>query len=96
MPKSSPAYSVEEAEEIAQELGYPVVIRPAYTLGGTGGGIAYSVEKLRTIVARGISVSLIGQVLVEESVLGWEELELEVIRDRKGNKITVVEYAHSG
>ena len=89
MPKSSPAYSVEEAEEIAQELGYPVVIRPAYTLGGTGGGIAYNVEELRTIVARGISVSLIGQVLVEESVLGWEELELEVIRDKKGNKITV-------
>ncbi len=89
MPRSSPAYSVEEAEEIAQELGYPVVIRPAYTLGGTGGGIAYNVEELRTIVARGISVSLIGQVLVEESVLGWEELELEVIRDKKGNKITV-------
>ncbi len=89
MPESSPAYSVEEAEEIAQELGYPVVIRPAYTMGGTGGGIAYNVEELRTIVARGISVSLIGQVLVEESVLGWEELELEVIRDKKGNKITV-------
>ncbi|RLG33196.1 carbamoyl phosphate synthase large subunit [Methanosarcinales archaeon] len=89
MPKSSPAYSVEEADEIAQELGYPVVIRPAYTLGGTGGGIAYNAEELRTIAARGISVSLIGQVLVEESVLGWEELELEVIRDKKGNKITV-------
>jgi len=89
MPRSSPAYSVEEAEEIAQELGYPVVIRPAYTLGGTGGGIAYNVEELRIIVTRGISASLIGQVLVEESVLGWEELELEVIRDKKGNKITV-------
>ena len=89
MPESSPAYSVEEAEEIAQELGYPVVIRPAYTMGGTGGGIAYNIEELRTIVTRGISVSLIGQVLVEESVLGWEELELEVIRDKKGNKITV-------
>ncbi|RJS77760.1 carbamoyl-phosphate synthase large subunit [Methanophagales archaeon] len=89
MPKSSPAYSVEEADEIAQELGYPVVIRPAYTLGGTGGGIAYNAEELRTIAARGISISLIGQVLVEESVLGWEELELEVIRDKKGNKITV-------
>jgi carbamoyl-phosphate synthase large subunit len=89
MPKSSPAYSVEESEKIAQELGYPVVIRPAYTLGGTGGGLVYNVEELRTIVARGIAASLIGQVLVEESVLGWEELELEVIRDKKGNKITV-------
>jgi carbamoyl-phosphate synthase large subunit len=89
MPESSPAYSVEAAEKIAQELGYPVVIRPAYTLGGTGGGIAYNVEELRTIVTRGISASLIGQVLIEDSVLGWEELELEVIRDKKGNKITV-------
>lgn len=84
MPESSPAYSVEEAEKIAQELGYPVVIRPAYTMGGTGGGIVYNVEELKTIVTRGISASLIGQVLVEESVLGWEELELEVIRDKKG------------
>ncbi|MBU4341893.1 MAG: carbamoyl-phosphate synthase large subunit [Candidatus Altiarchaeales archaeon] len=89
VPKSSPAYSVEEAERIAQELQYPVVLRPAYTMGGTGGGIAYNVEELRIIVARGLSVSPIGQVLVEESVLGWEELELEVVRDTKGNKITV-------
>ncbi len=89
MPMSSPAYSIEEAEEIVLELGYPVVIRPAYTLGGTGGGIAYNVEELKTIVARGIAASLIGQVLVEESVLGWEELELEVMRDKKGNMITV-------
>jgi carbamoyl-phosphate synthase large subunit len=89
MPKSSPAYSVAEAEKIAQELGYPVVIRPAYTMGGTGGGIVYNVEELKTVVTRGISASLIGQVLVEESVLGWEELELEVIRDKKGSKITV-------
>ncbi len=89
MPQSSPAYSAEEAEQIAQELGYPVVIRPAYTLGGTGGGLVYNVDELRTIVARGIAASLIGQVLVEESVLGWEELELEVIRDKRGNKITV-------
>jgi len=87
--KSSPAYSVEEAEKIAQELKYPVVLRPAYTMGGTGGGIAYTVEELRTIVTRGLSVSPVGQVLVEESVLGWEEHELEVVRDVKGNKITV-------
>ena len=89
MAKSEPCYSVEEAEKIAQELGYPVVLRPAYTMGGTGGGIVYNVEELREVVARGLAASLIGQVLVEECVLGWEELELEVVRDAKGNKITV-------
>ena len=89
MPRSAPATNVEEAEQIAEGLGYPVVVRPAYTLGGTGGGIAWNVEELRTIAARGISFSLIGQVLIEESVLGWEELELEVVRDAKDTKITV-------
>ena len=89
MPRSKPAFSVEEAEEIAAELGYPVVIRPAYTLGGTGGGLVYNVEELRTVASRGISASLIGQVLIEESVLGWEELELEVVRDSKNQMITV-------
>ncbi|HPP81892.1 MAG TPA: carbamoyl-phosphate synthase large subunit, partial [Deltaproteobacteria bacterium] len=89
MPKSALAYSVEEAERIALELGYPVVIRPAYTLGGTGGGLVYNVEELRLVAGRGLSASLIGQVLVEESVLGWEELELEVVRDAKNNMITV-------
>ncbi len=89
MAKSEPSYSVEEAEKIASELGYPVVLRPAYTMGGTGGGIVYNVEELREVVARGLAASLIGQVLVEECVLGWEELELEVVRDEKGNKITV-------
>jgi len=86
---SEPCHSVEEAEEIAEKLKYPVVLRPAYTMGGTGGGIAYNVEELRTIVSRGLSVSPIHQVLVEESVLGWEELELEVVRDEKNQKITV-------
>ncbi|MFP3911259.1 MAG: carbamoyl-phosphate synthase large subunit, partial [Desulfobacteraceae bacterium] len=89
MPQSEPAYSVEEAEKIAEKLGYPVVIRPAYTMGGTGGGHVYNVEELRTIVSRGISASLVGQVLVEESVEGWEELELEVVRDVKNQIITV-------
>ena len=89
MPRSKPAYSVEEAAKIAQELGYPLVIRPAYTMGGTGGGLAYNVEELRTIVNRGITASMIGQVLVEESVLGWEELELEVVRDAKNQMLTV-------
>ncbi len=89
MPESKIAYSVEEAETIAKELGYPVVVRPAYTLGGTGGGLAYNVEELRTIATRGITASMIGQVLIEESVEGWEELELEIIRDSKNQMITV-------
>jgi len=89
MPRSKPAFSVEEAEKIAEELDYPVVIRPAYTLGGTGGGMVYNVEELRTIASRGIAASLVGQILVEESVLGWEELELEVVRDKKNQMITV-------
>jgi len=89
MPKSAPAFSVEEAQVIAKELGYPVVIRPAYTMGGTGGGLVYNVDELRTIAARGLAASLVHQILVEESVLGWEELELEVVRDTKGQKITV-------
>jgi len=89
MPKSELAFSVEEAEKIADQLGYPVIIRPAYTLGGTGGGAVFNVEELRTIAARGLSVSLVRQILVEESVLGWEELELEVVRDAKSQKITV-------
>ena len=89
MPLSEPCYSVEEAEKIAAKLGYPVVLRPAYTMGGTGGGIAYNVEDLRTIVVRGLAASMVHQVLVEESVLGWEELELEVVRDAKNQMITV-------
>ena len=89
MPKSEPAFSVKEAEKIAAEIGYPVVIRPAYTMGGTGGGHVYNVEELRVIASRGIAASLVGQILVEESVIGWEELELEVVRDAKNQMITV-------
>jgi len=89
MPKSAPAYTVEEAEKVADQLGYPVVIRPAYCLGGTGGGLVYNIEELRIVASRGISASLVGQILVEESVLGWEELELEVVRDAKNQMITV-------
>lgn len=87
MPRSSPAYSVEEADKIATELGYPVVVRPAYTMGGTGGGLVYNVEELRVVANRGIAASLVGQILIEESVLGWEELELEVVRDAKNQMI---------
>jgi len=89
MPRSNPAFSIEEAEKIADDLGYPVVIRPAYTMGGTGGGMVYNVEELRTVAARGLAASIVHQILVEESVLGWEELELEVVRDAKNQMITV-------
>ena len=89
MARSSVAYSVEEALEIADELGYPVVLRPAYTMGGTGGGLVYNIEELKTVCSRGLQASLIHQVLVEESILGWEELELEVVRDKDNNMITV-------
>ena len=89
MPKSKAVNTLEDAEKIAEELGFPVVIRPAYTMGGTGGGLAYNIEEFRTIVNRGLSASIVNQVLVEESVLGWEELELEVVRDAKNQMITV-------
>lgn len=89
MARSRVSYSVEEALEIADELGYPVVLRPAYTMGGAGGGLVYNKEELKTVCARGLQASLVGQVLVEESILGWEELELEVVRDCEGNMITV-------
>jgi len=89
MPRSAPAFSVEEAEKVAAEIGYPVVIRPAYTLGGTGGGHVYNVEELRVVASRGLAASMVGQILVEESVYGWEELELEVVRDAKNQMITV-------
>ncbi len=89
MARSEVAYSVDEALAIADRLGYPVVLRPAYTMGGAGGGLVYNVEELKTVCARGLQASLVGQVLVEESILGWEELELEVVRDAAGNMITV-------
>ena len=89
MARSEVAYSVEDALAIADKLGYPVVLRPAYTMGGTGGGLVHDAEELASVCKRGLAASLVHQVLVEESVLGWEELELEVIRDAKGQMITV-------
>ena len=89
MARSEVAYSVEEGLAIADRLGYPVVLRPAYTMGGAGGGLVYNVEELKTVMARGLQASLVHQVLVEESILGWEELELEVVRDADNNMITV-------
>src|SRR5512135_3271296 len=89
MPESEAVYTVEDAEKVAARLGYPLVIRPAYTMGGTGGGLVYNIEELRTVASRGLSASMVGQILIEESVLGWEELELEVVRDAKNQLITV-------
>ena len=89
MARSEIAHTVDEAVDIASRLGYPCVLRPAYTMGGTGGGLVYNIEELRTVVARGLQASPVHEVLVEESILGWEELELEVVRDAKGNMITV-------
>lgn len=89
MARSEVAYSVDDAVAIAERLGYPCVLRPAYTMGGTGGGLVFDEEELRTVVARGLQASPVHEVLVEESVLGWEELELEVVRDSKGQMITV-------
>jgi carbamoyl-phosphate synthase large subunit len=89
MPRSEAVDNIADAERVARDLGYPVVIRPAYTMGGTGGGLVFNLEELRVVAGRGIAASLIGQVLVEESVLGWEELELEVVRDAKNQMITV-------
>ena len=89
MARSEISYSVEEALEIADRLGYPVVLRPAYTMGGEGGGLVYNREELKVVCARGLQASLVHQVLVEECVTGWEELELEVVRDKDNNMITV-------
>ena len=89
MPRSQAVNTVEDAEKVAASLGYPVVVRPAYTMGGTGGGLVYNSEELRTVASRGLSASIVNQVLIEESVLGWEELELEVVRDAKNQMITV-------
>jgi carbamoyl-phosphate synthase large subunit len=89
MARGEIAHSLEETEKIAQELGLPIVIRPAYTMGGTGGGIAYNMNEVHAIAGRGLAASLVGQVLIEEAVVGWEELELEVVRDAKNQMITV-------
>ncbi len=89
VPQSTYAASVDDAEQFAATIGYPLVIRPSFTLGGSGGGIAYNVEELRTIVSGGLELSPVHRVLVEESVMGWKEFELEVMRDRADNVIIV-------
>ena len=88
-PRSGICHSVEEAEKIVAEIGYPVVVRPAYTMGGAGGGFCYNVEELRTICSNGLELSMTHQCLIEESILGWEELEVEVVRDSKNQMIAI-------
>ncbi|MFC1516978.1 carbamoyl-phosphate synthase large subunit [Candidatus Margulisiibacteriota bacterium] len=89
MPKSREVYGVEDAIKVAEELGYPLILRPAFTLGGTGGGVAYDQEQLELMVQKAIDASTIGQVLVEESIIGWKEIELEVMRDLKDNVVII-------
>jgi len=96
VPESEVVESVEEALAFAQEVGYPVVVRPAYTLGGTGGGLATDDDELVSVVRRGLSFSMINQVLVERSVGGWKEIEYEVIRDGADNCITVCNMENIG
>ncbi|MBI4313445.1 MAG: carbamoyl-phosphate synthase large subunit [Candidatus Omnitrophica bacterium] len=89
LPRSEVACSLEDAKRIAQELGFPVVVRPAFTLGGTGGGIAYNLEELSEIAERGLGLSMVGEALIEESIYGWKEYELEVMRDRNDNVVII-------
>jgi len=89
LSKSAFVYSVEEAVKAVEDIGFPAIIRPAFTMGGSGGGIAYNLEELKTIVASGVSMSQIGQVLIEESIIGWKEYELEVMRDLKDNVVII-------
>jgi carbamoyl-phosphate synthase large subunit len=89
IPKSAIVHSVSQAEKVVKEIGFPVIIRPSFTLGGTGGGVAYNIEELRDIVEMGLEMSLIHQVMLEESVIGWKEFELEVMRDFKDNVVII-------
>jgi carbamoyl-phosphate synthase large subunit len=89
VPRSAYAATAEDAEAFAATIGYPLVVRPSFTLGGSGGGIAYNVEELRAVVSHGLELSPVHRVLVEESVIGWKELELEVMRDKADNVIVV-------
>jgi len=89
LPRSGYAYTLREAEGLAADLGFPVVVRPSFTLGGAGGGIAYNIEELREVATGGLALSPIAEVLIEESVIGWKEFEMEVMRDRNDNAVIV-------
>jgi carbamoyl-phosphate synthase large subunit len=89
LPRSGLAYSLKEALEVAKEIGFPAIIRPSFTLGGTGGGVAYNIEEFEEMAARGLEWSMIGEILIEESVIGWKEFELEVMRDLHDNVVII-------
>src|SRR5581483_7543575 len=94
VPRSAIAHTIEEAEGAVADIGLPFIVRPAFTLGGKGGGVVYTQEDLRRVVGRGLKASPISQVLLEESVLGWGEFELEVMRDRADNVVIVCSIEH--
>src|SRR5690606_20581926 len=89
VPRSGVVHNMEEAREVMEDIGLPLIIRPAFTLGGTGGGIAYNIEEFETTVQRGLDASPVTEVLIEQSVIGWKEYEMEVVRDRKDNAIII-------
>ncbi|MCM8792708.1 MAG: carbamoyl phosphate synthase large subunit, partial [Candidatus Omnitrophica bacterium] len=89
LPQSRQAYNLKEACRIAEEIGFPVIIRPSFTLGGTGGGVACNMEEFQELARRGLEVSMIGEILIEESIVGWKEFELEVMRDKKDNVVII-------
>lgn len=89
LPKSGQAYNLKDAVGIAQKIGFPVIIRPSFTLGGTGGSIAYNIEEFKTLARQGLDSSMISEILIEESVFGWKEFELEVMRDSKDNVVII-------
>ncbi len=89
LPRSGLAYALSEALEVAKEIGFPLIIRPSFTLGGTGGGVAYNIEEFEEMAARGLEWSMVGEILIEESVLGWKEFELEVMRDLRDNVVII-------
>jgi carbamoyl-phosphate synthase large subunit len=89
LPRSKEAYSVKEASCVAEKIGFPLIIRPSFTLGGTGGSVAYNIEEFKELAKRGLESSMIGEILIEESVIGWKEFELEVMRDLKDNVVII-------
>ncbi|MCX5714641.1 MAG: carbamoyl-phosphate synthase large subunit, partial [Candidatus Omnitrophica bacterium] len=89
MPESGLAYDMRQARKVVKKIGFPVVIRPSFTLGGTGGGIAFNQEEFEVMALRGLESSMISEILIEESVIGWKEFELEVMRDRKDNVVII-------